>query len=138
MILEQKELEAIRVEKEELRLKNKEETKGVLLLGNVWGDQDEGRKDQTKCMLSKLLHEKSEVAMDKFKQNQKKYPLDAATSGLGLSNGEMWPFMLSKGENEEGDAYEDLAEAVCDLAYFKEVLDKKKKKFVEAVNDLSN
>lgn len=43
---------------EELRLKYKEDTEAALLLRNVWGVQDEGRKDQTKRMLSKLLHER--------------------------------------------------------------------------------
>lgn len=40
----------------------------------------------------------------------------------------------SEDEGEEGDAYENLAEAKDDLVYFKKVLDKKKKKLVEAVN----
>lgn len=62
LIFEQKDLAKIRAEKEkELRLKQKEETEAALQLGNVWGVQNEMRQDQTKRMLSKILHKKRET-----------------------------------------------------------------------------
>lgn len=55
----------------------------------MWGVEDEGRKDQTKRLVIKLLHEKKEEALAKMKEVQKKFALDAITNDLGLPEGEM-------------------------------------------------
>lgn len=59
LIIEQKELAEIRAEKEkEMWLKQKEEVEATYLMGNLWGAHNEEREDQTKRMISKLLHER--------------------------------------------------------------------------------
>lgn len=67
--------------------------------------------------------------------DQKKYVLQANTNDLGLPRGEMWPFMSSNEEEDEKDAYEDLAAAEDDLEYFRQAMEKKKMKLKEQTSD---
>lgn len=117
-----------------MRLKNKEEIEATLLMGNVWDVQDEGRIDQTKRMMVKLLHKKRETTMEKLCSDQKRYVLDVVTNDLGLLIGEMWPFMYSDSKEEGKEPYEDIAEVEEDLEILKGHMESKKKKLVEAVN----
>lgn len=68
LIIEQKELADIRAKKEkEMRLKQNEEVDAAYPMGNTWGAHNEGREDQTKRMISKLLHERRDEAMEKIR-----------------------------------------------------------------------